>query len=1046
MSRRITPLYVFDDPAEYHRRHSQGTLVEFQNESKEINAFNEKQIAFKAWVVANVWQGKDKSGWMFLIRPGDQSQWCFPKEGENCEIMILSKSGKEKKSKWLDAERVDNPAASMGLPEEAYRLAAFEVKVPKDVPPGLLNPIQDDPDDFDHGITPQKSRKYLFGDKKAVKVNIKLSISSATKDAEFGAVTKLALNPENDRTQKQYDAFLYLMEFKSPRFQVNMFNHFPHLQDPMNRGALPAKVITMLKGFNEHQISAYRTVLGNLPCGICILPGGPGAGKTHWNLVLTTAIQSRNEIWLAPNKFEQRSAKVLYILDINKPLDDTSNKMVKLYKSLGLKKYAVRLYGWHYRGTGTGKLDFSSKFMFMARLNRYRKQSINPDCLAPTLDELAWDVYDAHKTRKYSGLYNLLGKATKNASVAKSDEFKDSVNQLYRDVLRNVDFIATTPVPAATAFDGYFKPDIVIFDESPHAREASTLVAIAKFEPVAWIFSGDHRQTRPFVASDDVRDNPWVPQMLVSMMERADRAGAVQHSLLINHRAYGGLQRLASGMFYKMKMISGHPDDKLFPPSVQHLQRYLERFMDPGQTCREPRLIAFSPKRGEVRVGTSWSNEDHGNWVMDRVTELLQDTSFRQVGKTDRGTILIIAPYKEAYMKYKKSIKNLPQMFQARLGVEARLEARTIDTVQGGEADFVFLDLVRSNATDFTDDPNRLCVALTRARQAEVVLMHPGMRRGTQFLSQVFARCEQMGQVVTTDKPPRQLVAIPSEARALEQDAARRPEIERERAMLGLEPHIEHASPIENMSSLSLADEAEPESIYASQFANMAKMMEDILQGNKKNQVSQEESLPTAGRVEPRNVQPRLAPIPTSQNDLNHPGGGRGPVGAPFPPESVAPPSLRNTSNREPMPEGSLARDNAPNGRQPDGSFPMGGLSVAKQPGLAKSRWTTPEQRGTTAAKPAKNTHISGHHQTQSPSPSPAIQLDHGMAAGLSDLRSPETTAYAPMIRQSGGVPLSRPTGSAQTSNQATTRPIVTANGRARDNETSSLPAGQSWW
>lgn len=113
---------------------------------------------------------------------------------------------------------------------------------------------------------------------------------------------------------------------------------------------------------------------------------------------------------------------------------------------------------------------------------------------------------------------------------------------------------------------------------------------------------------------------------------------------------------------------------------------------------------------------------------MDRVMELLQDTSFRQVGRTDRGTILIIAPYKEAYQKYKKSIKNLPQTFQARLGVEARLEARTIDTVQGGEADFVFLDLVRSSATDFTDDPNRLCVALTRARQAEVVLMHPGSK------------------------------------------------------------------------------------------------------------------------------------------------------------------------------------------------------------------------------------------------------------------------------------------------------------------------------
>ena len=216
--------------------------------------------------------------------------------------------------------------------------------------------------------------------------------------------------------------------------------------------------------------------------------------------------------------------------------------------------------------------------------------------------------------------------------------------------------------------------------------------------------------------------------MLVSMMERADRAGAIRHSLLINHRAHGGLQRLASGLFYRGKMISGHQEDELLPPSVLYLQHFLERFMDPGSKCREPRLIVSSPTRGEVRVGTSWFNMDHMGWVMDRIGELLPDPMFRQVGTTERGTILIIAPYKEAYMKYKKAIQNLPKAWAARLGVERRLEARTIDTVQGGEADFVFLDLVRSQATDFTDDPNRLCVALTRARQAEVVLMHPGSK------------------------------------------------------------------------------------------------------------------------------------------------------------------------------------------------------------------------------------------------------------------------------------------------------------------------------
>lgn len=181
-------------------------------------------------------------------------------------------------------------------------------------------------------------------------------------------------------------------------------------------------------------------------------------------------------------------------------------------------------------------------------------------------------------------------------------------------------------------------------------------------------------------------------------------------------------------MFYDKKMISGHSEEELFPPSVRHLQRYLERFLPPDQKCREPRLIAFDGSRAELRVGTSWYNPSHIEWVMKRVQELLPDAMFKQVGKNERGTILIISPYKESYMKYKRAIKDLPAAWQARLNVEKRAEARTIDTVQGGEADFVFLDMVRSAATDFTDDPNRLNVALTRARQAEIILMHPASK------------------------------------------------------------------------------------------------------------------------------------------------------------------------------------------------------------------------------------------------------------------------------------------------------------------------------
>lgn len=489
---RLTPLYVFDDPAEFHRRHSNGVLQEFNNESREITHFNRRQTQFKAWILASLYRGKASEYWVFLVRPSEQADYLFPREGESCDITLWQKSGKDKRwDKSWEAERIENPAATFGIPEgPAHRLPAFKVKVPNNVPDDILRAMEDDPDQVGYYAPSRLTGRYAFGDKKAYKVTMVLRMSSATKDAELGAIDKLYHNPDGILTAKQIAAFNYLLNFKHVPFTVNMFNHFPHLRDPINNpGGMPPKVITILKGFNEHQRTAYKEVLRNIPCGVCILPGGPGAGKTHWNLVLTAAIQSKSIIHHGPDNSSNRTAKVLYILDINKPLDDTCNKIVRLYKSLNLKRHAVRLHGWHY-GRNRETPDFSNKFMFMARMNRYRRHNFKEGCLAPSLDELAWEFYETKKTTQFREIHDLMTQTNHGEKDDNPGYLKDLVHQLYQSVLTQVDFIATTPVPAATGFHGLFKPDIVIFDESPHAREASTMVAIAQYNPIAWIFSG----------------------------------------------------------------------------------------------------------------------------------------------------------------------------------------------------------------------------------------------------------------------------------------------------------------------------------------------------------------------------------------------------------------------------------------------------------------------------------------------------------------------------------------------------------------------------
>lgn len=72
--------------------------------------------------------------------------------------------------------------------------------------------------------------------------------------------------------------------------------------------------------------------------------------------------------------------------------------------------------------------------------------------------------------------------------------------------------------------------------------------------------------------------------------------------------------------------------------------------------------------------------------------------------------------------------------------------------VHGGEADFVYLDMMRSEAPGFTDDPHRLNIAVTRARQTEIIMTHPKSK--SIFTSTLLSSLEdQEGRRRTVPRP-----------------------------------------------------------------------------------------------------------------------------------------------------------------------------------------------------------------------------------------------------------------------------------------------------
>ncbi len=236
-------------------------------------------------------------------------------------------------------------------------------------------------------------------------------------------------------------------------------------------------------------------------------------------------------------------------------------------------------------------------------------------------------------------------------------------------------------------------------------------------------------------------------------MERAHLNGATTNQLLVNHRAFAGLERLPSDLFYDGIMRSDKTDDELLPLSVRRRLAWIQGIRIHGTAANTkpsvPRLLIVHEDSRANRIGTSMWNPKHQEIVLEQVSLLLQDEEFTQVDGITPGTIMILSVYREAVHRYQGAVNRLLSKRHKR-----RCQVRTVDTAQGQEADVVFVDFIHSQATEHTRNMKRLCVAFTRARQAEVLVMQHGMLRAKVFAT-ILEKCRSGvdGGVLRVEKP-----------------------------------------------------------------------------------------------------------------------------------------------------------------------------------------------------------------------------------------------------------------------------------------------------
>ena len=129
---------------------------------------------------------------------------------------------------------------------------------------------------------------------------------------------------------------------------------------------------------------------------------------------------------------------------------------------------------------------------------------------------------------------------------------------------------------------------------------------------------------------------------------------------------------------------------------------------------------------------------------LDKVLNWLKKTNYAGRGDPSSYTIMIISFYEAQ----RKEIRNrLQDTYEGNRDKQSRFIINgvpvfnyTVDKVQGREADIVFLSLVRNNTIGFMDNPNRINVAITRAKYQLVVF-------GNREFFSSYRSCEEWRQI-----------------------------------------------------------------------------------------------------------------------------------------------------------------------------------------------------------------------------------------------------------------------------------------------------------
>ncbi|XP_074497910.1 NFX1-type zinc finger-containing protein 1 isoform X1 [Sebastes fasciatus] len=258
------------------------------------------------------------------------------------------------------------------------------------------------------------------------------------------------------------------------------------------------------------------------------------------------------------------------------------------------------------------------------------------------------------------------------------------------------------------------RPRLVIVEEAAEVLEAHTITTLSQ-ACQHLILIGDHQQLRPSATVYDLAKNF---NLEMSMFERLVKMGLPFVRLDYQHRMRPDIARLLTPHIYDK--LENHPS-VLDYENIKGITTNLF-------------FVEHSHHEENIRDGKSHQNKHEAMFVVSLCRYLiLQDYKPEQI------TILT------TYTGQLHCLRNLMPASQFN-GVKVHV----VDKYQGEENDIVLLSLVRSNPqgkVGFLSIPNRVCVALSRAKKGLYCIGNREMLGQVKLWSNIFHTLKEKNQV-----------------------------------------------------------------------------------------------------------------------------------------------------------------------------------------------------------------------------------------------------------------------------------------------------------